>query len=100
MFGILQETLLKAFHDHLIGVHLRDILNGYSDHNSLGCSAVNFDMIKFYLKPETIRIMEINQRVSPADAKRGIAFFNDKGSFSCNNHFKCQTNLLPREKAT
>tara|TARA_B100000315_G_scaffold35543_1_gene30191 strand:+ start:3473 stop:4480 length:1008 start_codon:yes stop_codon:yes gene_type:complete len=78
---ISQENLLKTFHDHLIGIHLHDVLNGYTDHNAPGCGTVDFDMVKSYLKPETIRVMEINQEVSPADAKKGIAFLRDKGIF-------------------
>ena len=76
-----QEMLLKTFHNRLIGVHLHDVLNGYNDHNAPGCGTVDFDMVKSYLKPETIRVMEINQKVSPADAKQGITFLKDKGIF-------------------
>tara|TARA_B100000959_G_scaffold278983_1_gene338360 strand:- start:4222 stop:5178 length:957 start_codon:yes stop_codon:yes gene_type:complete len=75
------EMLLKTFHNHLIGVHLHDVQNGYNDHNAPGCGTVDFDMVKSYLKPETIRVMEINQKVSPADVKQGIAFLKDKGIF-------------------
>ncbi len=81
LFGISQEMLLKTFHNRLIGVHLHDVLNGYNDHNAPGCGTVDFDMVKSYLKPETIRVMEINQKVSPADAKNGITFLKDKGIF-------------------
>ena len=81
LFGISQEMLLKTFHNRLIGVHLHDVLNGYNDHNAPGCGTVDFDMVKSYLKPETIRVMEINQKVSPADVKQGIAFLKDKGIF-------------------
>jgi sugar phosphate isomerase/epimerase len=81
LFGISQETLLKTFHNHLIGVHLHDVLSGYNDHNVPGCGTVDFDMVKSYLKPETIRVMEINQKVNPVDAKQGIVFLKDKGIF-------------------
>ena len=81
LFGISQERLLKTFHNHLIGVHLHDVLNGYNDHNAPGCGTVDFDMVKSYLKPETIRVMEINQKVNPVDAKQGIAFLKDRGIF-------------------
>jgi hypothetical protein len=60
---------------------LHDVLNGYNDHNAPGCGTVDFDMVKSYLKPETIRVMELNQKVNSADAKQGIAFLKDKGIF-------------------
>lgn len=81
LFGVSHESLLKVFHDQLVGVHLHDVLDGYCDHNEPGCGKMDFDMIKSYLKPGTIRVMEINQRVNLAGAKQGIVFLRNKGLF-------------------
>lgn len=81
LFGVSHKTLMETFRDRLIGAHFHDVLNGYSDHNEPGCGMVDFDMIKSYLKPNTIRVLEINQRVNLAGAKQGIAFLKGKGIF-------------------
>lgn len=84
LFGVSQKTMLETFNNQLIGIHLHDVVNGYSDHNEPGCGMVDFDLVKSYLKPDTIRVMEINQRVSESGAKQGIAFLKEKGIFSSN----------------
>ena len=81
LFGVSQESLLKTFNYQLIGVHLHDVLNGYHDHYAPGCGKVDFDMVKSYLKTETIRVMELNQRVNMEDAKQGIDFLKKKKLF-------------------
>jgi|TARA_Y100000294_G_scaffold171465_1_gene184974 hypothetical protein len=81
LFGVSQESLLKTFSDQLIGVHLHDVLNGHHDHYAPGCGMVDFDMVKSYLKTETIRVMELNQKVHMKETKQGIDFLKDKGIF-------------------
>ena len=81
LFGVSQESLLKTFNDQLIGVHLHDVLNGHHDHYAPGCGMVDFGIVMRYLKTETIRVMELNQRVNLEEAKQGIDFLKNKKIF-------------------
>ncbi len=81
LFGTPQKEMLEAFGHRLIGVHLHDVQRGYCDHYEPGCGMVDFDMLKPYLKGDTIRVLEINQKVSEGGAKKGIAFLKEKGIF-------------------
>jgi len=82
LYGIPHEKMLETFSGKLIGVHLHDVKNGYTDHNEPGCGEVDFDMVKRYLKEDTIRVMELNHRVAPEDARRGVSFLRGKGIFT------------------
>ena len=81
LFGAQQKDMLEVFSHRLIGVHFHDVQRGYFDHYEPGCGMVDFDMVKPYLKGNTIRVLEINQKVNEAGAKRGIAFLREKGIF-------------------
>lgn len=81
LFGIPHRKMLETFGHHLIGIHLHDVVGGYTDHNEPGCGGVDWDMVKEFLKPETIRVMEINRRVPLERALAGIAFLRQKGIF-------------------
>jgi sugar phosphate isomerase/epimerase len=73
--------VLETLGGRLIGMHLHDVTGGYTDHNEPGCGEVDWDMVKGFLKPETIRVMEINHRVPLDRAVAGIAFLRAKGIF-------------------
>ena len=79
LFGIPQKVMLETFSDRLIGVHLHDVKDGYTDHNEPGSGVVNFEMLKSYLKLETIKVMELNPRVGLEEAKDGVGFLHDAG---------------------
>lgn len=72
------EMYLKAYGHHLLGVHLHDV-KGYTDHFEPGCGEVNFDTIAKYLKPETIKIIEVHPKVEKTDLIKGIEFLRWKG---------------------
>ena len=82
LFAMPQRLMLETFRDSLLGVHLHDVKNGYTDHNEPGCGSIDFDMINSYLSRDVIRVMEINPRVSPENAKRGVEFLKAKGIFN------------------
>ncbi len=68
------EAYLKEFGDILIGVHLHDV-DGYSDHLAppfRGREGVDFEMVKKYLKPEVLRILEMGDGVPPEEAKNAV----------------------------
>lgn len=75
------EAYLAEFSDLLIGVHLHDV-KGYSDHSPPPMNAhdsVDFEMVKKYLKPDTIRILELKDSVSCEDASAGLAWLAGNG---------------------
>lgn len=82
LFAVPQRLMLETFSDSLLGVHLHDVKDGYTDHNEPGCGSVDFDMVNSYLSRDVIRVMEINPRVPPENAKRGVAFLKAKGIFN------------------
>ncbi len=69
---------LEAYGDNLLGIHLHDV-NGYYDHTEPGSGKVDFDAIAKYLKPETIKILELRPKVSKEGLLRGIEFLKEKG---------------------
>ncbi len=82
LFGIPHRKMLETFGNRLIGMHLHDVTGGYTDHNEPGCGEVDWNMVKGFLKPETIRVMEINHRVPLDRALSGVAFLRAKGIFN------------------
>ncbi|MGR3176716.1 MAG: sugar phosphate isomerase/epimerase family protein [Candidatus Anammoxibacter sp.] len=72
------EMFLEAYGKDLLGIHLHDV-NGYIDHIAPGCGNVNFKTIAKYLKPETIKIIEVHPKVDKDDLMKGINFLKEKG---------------------
>lgn len=75
------EAYLAEFSDLLIGVHLHDV-KGYCDHSPPPMNAddsVDFGMVKKYLKPDTIRILELKQGVSSESASAGLSWLCANG---------------------
>ncbi len=72
------EEWLKAYGEILLGIHLHDC-EGYKDHNAPGKGKVDFNMIKKYLKPETIKIIEVEPEVTYESLKEGIEFLKKLG---------------------
>ncbi|MFA7186391.1 MAG: TIM barrel protein [Victivallales bacterium] len=72
------EDFLKRYSDRLIGTHLHDMID-YQDHQAPGTGNINFSMLKKYLKPEVIKIMEINGLVSREKVISGYNFLRNMG---------------------
>lgn len=72
------EMFLEAYGENLLGVHLHDA-KGYTDHMATGCGEVNFDTIAKYLRPETIKIIEVRPTVEKNDLIKGIDFLKERG---------------------
>ena len=72
------NQLLEAYGRFLIGVHLHDV-KGYSDHHVPGSGEVDFDLLKKYLKGDTIKILEIHPRESEKDLMIGVNFLKGIG---------------------
>ncbi len=72
------KELLDAYGKLLVGVHLHDV-NGYSDHHVPGIGGVDFDLLKKYLKKDTIKILEIHPRETEKDLMGGVDFLKNMG---------------------
>ena len=72
------KELLDAYGKLLVGVHLHDV-NGYSDHHVPGIGGVDFDLLKKYLKKDTIKILEIHPRETEKDLMDGVDFLKNIG---------------------
>lgn len=80
LFGLPQREMLETFSDRLLGVHLHDAV-GYTDHDEPGKGDIDFLMVKEFLGPRTLRVMELRPSVELEGARRGIAFLREKGIF-------------------
>ncbi len=77
--GILQPNqLLEAYGRFLTGVHLHDA-TGYIDHQVPGAGEVDFELLKKYLKKDTIKILEIHPRETEEDLLKGVGFLKIMG---------------------
>lgn len=53
-------ALLEAYGEQLLGIHLHDAI-GYRDHLPPGQGVIDFLYVRQFLKPDTIRILEIHE---------------------------------------
>ena len=72
------KELLDAFGKLLVGVHLHDV-KGYSDHHVPGIGEVDFNLLKKYLRKDTIKILEIHPRETEKDLMDGVSFLKNMG---------------------
>ncbi|RJP21806.1 MAG: hypothetical protein C4520_09115 [Candidatus Abyssobacteria bacterium SURF_5] len=75
-YGIEHEALLAYFADRLVGTHLHDATGG-SDHKAPGQGKIDFDMVKKYIGPSVLRVIEVHSGVSEQELKEGIKFLQD-----------------------
>ncbi|MBL7156845.1 MAG: sugar phosphate isomerase/epimerase [Candidatus Omnitrophica bacterium] len=65
---------LKELSNHLIGVHLHDIIL-YNDHLAPGCGNFDFKRLKPYIKNDTIKVLEAHKgKSTPEELKRSRFF--------------------------
>ncbi len=70
--------LLKNYGDQMIGIHLHDCI-GRLDHRVPGQGEIDFQLIKPYLKPETIKIVEVFPEFSVEELRKGLDFLKNLG---------------------
>ncbi len=67
-FGIIEhKELLSNNRERLLGFHLHDVSPVGRDHLPLGSGQVDFEMIKTFIRPEHLLILEMGPYVSSAD---------------------------------
>jgi sugar phosphate isomerase/epimerase len=71
-----QSALLESYGSHLIGVHLHDAI-GIEDHLAPGIGEIDFKGLKSYLKPETIKVLELKPHVTECEVTEGIRFIRE-----------------------
>jgi len=70
------KDLLSVCGKFLVGFHLHDV-NGYSDHYVPGIGEVDFELLKEYMKKDTIKILEIHPRETEKDLMAGVDFLKN-----------------------
>ena len=73
-----QEELLENFGGLLVGVHLHGC-KGYHDHEAPGSGEEDYALIKKFLKPDTIRVVETHHRATREELLRGLEFLKEQG---------------------
>ncbi len=71
-------VLLENFGDILLGVHLHGC-RGYEDHKAPGTGEEDYSLLKRYLRPETLRVVETHHRATREELIQGLAFLKEKG---------------------
>jgi hypothetical protein len=72
-------TLLEKFHSRLIGVHLHDIINLMEDHKAPLAGTFDFSILKPYVRPETLKVIEAHQPATADEIRKGLIYL--KGLF-------------------
>ena len=74
----IQEAWLAAFGERMLGIHLHDT-RLLKDHLPPGMGDVDFSLIKKYLRQETIKIVEVGDRVTKEELKKSLIFLERTG---------------------
>jgi len=69
--------LLENFGDLLTGVHLHGC-KGYHDHSVPGSGEEDYALLKKFLKPETIRVVETHHRATREELLQGLEFLKEQ----------------------
>jgi sugar phosphate isomerase/epimerase len=65
------QEFLESYADKLIGIHLHDMVAD-RDHQAPGKGNIDFQMVAKYLKPDTVRVLEVHPPDSADDLHAGI----------------------------
>jgi sugar phosphate isomerase/epimerase len=73
-----QEDLLENFGGLLVGFHLHGC-KGYEDHYAPGTGEEDYTLVKKFLKPDTLCVIETHPRASREELLRGLEFLRREG---------------------
>jgi len=77
--GLLYKgELLENLGQFLAGVHLHGC-RGYHDHYAPGSGEEDYSLLKKFLKPETLRVVEAHYRATQEELLRGLDFLKEQG---------------------
>jgi sugar phosphate isomerase/epimerase len=72
------ESWLAHYASELLGVHFHDA-RGLEDHLAPGSGEVDFDMVARYLRPDTVRVLEVHPKVTTAEIQQAVLLLAQKG---------------------
>ena len=74
------EELLRRYAAQLVGMHIHDTRAG-RDHQAPGQGTTDFEMLGRYLRPDTIRTLELSRGVTAAEITRALDILEPLGVF-------------------
>ncbi|MBA2446938.1 MAG: sugar phosphate isomerase/epimerase [Chloroflexi bacterium] len=73
------EEYLRRYGDRMLGMHIHDTRD-HHDHQAPGQADTDFQMLARYLRPETIKTLELNARVTPDQITRAVELLHEVGA--------------------
>jgi sugar phosphate isomerase/epimerase len=58
----------------LLGVHLHDIIKIIEDHEAPGCGTFDFNVLKPYIRKDTIKVIEAHQSATGDEIRRSVGY--------------------------
>jgi sugar phosphate isomerase/epimerase len=74
------EEFLRRYGRHIVGMHIHDTRAG-RDHLAPGQGSTDFGMLAPYLRPDTIRTLELNRVVTAAEISQALDLLEPLGVF-------------------
>jgi sugar phosphate isomerase/epimerase len=74
------EEFLRRYADRLVGMHIHDTRDG-RDHLAPSQGSTDFGMLARYLRPDTVRTLELHRVVAAADITRALEFLEPFEAF-------------------
>ena len=68
------EEWLQRYQDRLIGLHLHGVIDTVQDHEAPAKGNMDFELIRRYTRPDTLRVMELSPSNSPEVVLAGKAY--------------------------
>src|SRR6202011_5356358 len=65
------EEFLRRYGERIVGVHIHDTRAGH-DHHAPGQGTTDFAMLARYLKPDTIRTLELSRNVTSTEITHAL----------------------------
>ena len=72
------EEWLERYGDRLIGIHLHDMA-GKHEHRPVCAGDIDFKMVAKYIRPETIKVLELNPKLTHAEIADSLKRLQDMG---------------------
>jgi len=68
------KDMLDKFSGRLLGMHLHDIIGLIDDHRSPGFGTFGFELLRPYIKADTIKVLEVHEPASADEIVRGAKY--------------------------
>jgi sugar phosphate isomerase/epimerase len=74
------EELLRRYSSRLVGMHIHDTIEG-RDHQAPGQGSTDFAMLARYLRPDTLRTLELSRSVTASQITQALDVLEPLGVF-------------------